>query len=78
MSKKELQRQVNQLKQEKKALENMMFSPSQQTAEESLEKDEQALQDPKQALLDLKMLYEHNKIDFSERDQMRVLTALYL
>ena len=36
------------------------------------------LDDPKQALKDLKMLYEHNKIDFDSQDELRVIKAIYL
>ena len=36
------------------------------------------LDDPKQALKDLKMLYEHNKIEFDSQDELRVIKALYL
>ena len=36
------------------------------------------LDDPKQALKDLKMLYEHNKIEFDSQDELRVITAIYL
>ena len=36
------------------------------------------LDDPKQALKDLKMLYEHNKIEFDSQDELRVIKAIYL
>ena len=36
------------------------------------------LDDPKQALKDLKMLYEHNKIEFDTQDELRVIKAIYL
>ena len=36
------------------------------------------LDDPKQALKDLKMLYEHNKIEFDSHDELTVIKAIYL
>ena len=50
----------------------------QQLYSEQEEELEGEITDPKKSLQDLKMLYDHNKIAFDERDEMRVLTALYL
>ena len=74
VSNKSLQKQVGKLTRELKLLQQLNAKNYEESEEDKLEE----LEDPQQALKDLKVLYEHNKIDFDKKDQLRVIKAIYL